>query len=398
MASSSATGSPPPAAQARALRLAQTAGYLVAFVALGMSSASLGPTLPGLAQQTGSRLNAISFLFSAHAFGYLLGSIVSGRLYDRLPGHRVMAGMLVLMAAGLFFVPGIPLLPLLAAMLWILGFGEGAIDVGGNTLVVWAHGERVGPFMNALHFCFGIGAFVAPIVVAQAILRSGGIALVVSSPGAVDAAGADLAAARTQPATRPPTTGDGDGAGRPRTVFLVAALLFFYVAGEASYGGWVYTYALKLGIGSAATAAYLTSAFWGALTLGRLVAIPLAARFTPSAILRADLLGCVAGMALVVLGRDSAAILWAGTLVVGFSMAAVFPTVISLASTLMKATGRVTAWFLVGASLGSMLWPWLIGQLFEPVGPQAAMWLIGLAVVLSTGVYGLLMLDARRGA
>ena len=62
----------------------------------------------------------------------------------------------------------------------------------------------------------------------------------------------------------------------------------------------------------------------------------------------------------------------------------------------MTTTGRVTAWFLVGGSLGVMVLPWLIGQLFEPLGPQIAMWLITLAMVLSVGVYGLLMVDARR--
>jgi hypothetical protein len=34
--------------------------------------------------------------------------------------------------------------------------------------------------------------------------------------------------------------------------------------------------------------------------------------------------------------------------------------------------------------------------LFEPLGPQIAMWLIALAMALSVGAYGLLMLDARR--
>jgi len=396
MTSSSESVSSLPADKARSLRLSQTAGYLVAFIALGMSSASLGPTLPGLAQQTGSRLSEISFLFSARAFGYLVGSLVSGRLYDLLPGHRVIAGVLIFMAVGLFFVPAIPLLPLLAAAMLLLGLGEGASDVGGNTLIVWAHGERVGPFMNAMHFCFGVGAFVAPLVVAQAILLTGGITwayrllTLLMLPALIWLLrAASPHAATVHEAGRARTA-------RSRTVLLVAALLFLYVAGEVSYGGWVYTYALNLGIGNATTAAYLTSAFWGALTVGRLVSIPMAARFRPSAIVAADLLGSVVGMAIVLAGRDSPIALWVGTLVTGFSMASVFPTVISLASTLMNTTGRVTAWFLVGASLGSMLWPWLIGQLFEPVGPQAAMWLITLAVVLSMGVYGLLMLDAKR--
>ena len=382
-----------PAAQKR--RLAPAIGYLAAFVALGMSSASLGPTLPGLAQQTGSRLSEISFLFSARAFGYLLGSIVSGRLYDRFSGHRVMGAVLIALAVCLFLVPAIPLLVLLAALLWLLGMMEGAIDVGGNTLIVWTYGEGVGPFMNALHFAFGVGAFVAPIVVAQAILLSDGVAWAYRLLAVLMLPALIWLLRAPSPDASATHEGGGDGPARPRTVFLISSLMFLYVAAEASYGGWVYTYALNLGISSATTAAYLTSAFWGALTVGRLVAIPLAVRFRPAVILAADLLGTLVGMAIVLLGQHSPIALWVGTMVVGFSMAAVFPVAISYASTRIKTTGRTTAWFLVGASLGSMVWPWLIGQLFEPVGPQVTMWLIALAAVLSLGVYGLLMLDGR---
>jgi len=398
MVSTSAPAATLSAAKLRSVRLSQTAGYLVAFIALGMSSASLGPTLPGLALQTGSRLSEISFLFSARALGYLLGSIVSGRLYDRLPGMRLMAGVLAIIAVALFFIPAIPLLAVLAVAMLLLGTGEGAADVGGNTLIVWTHGERVGPFMNALHFCFGLGAFVAPIIVAQAILRTGGItwayrllALLIL-PALVWQLRTPSPHAPAAPAV------GGLKAARPWAVFLVATLLFFYTAGELSYGGWVYTYALRLGIGNAQTAAYLTSAFWGSLMLGRLVSIPIAARFSSSAILRADLLGSLVGLAIVLAGRSSPTVLWVGTLVFGFAMASVFPTVISLASTMMNTTGRVTAWFLVGASLGIMVWPWLIGQLFEPAGPQAVMWLIGLSVIMSLAVYTLLMREARRAS
>jgi len=42
-------------------------GYYAAFIALGLFGASMGPTLPYLAQHTGSRLSEISFLFTARA-------------------------------------------------------------------------------------------------------------------------------------------------------------------------------------------------------------------------------------------------------------------------------------------------------------------------------------------
>ena len=396
MVSSPTTTTPAP--ETRSARLAQSAGYFAAFIAMGMYGASLGPTLPGLAAQTGSGLSQISILFSARAFGYLLGSVATGRLYDRLSGNRVMAVMLALMVVGMIIVPAIPLLPLLAVVFWFLGVTESGVDVGGNTLIVWRHRARVGPFMNAMHFCFGIGSFVAPIVIAQAILLSGGITWAYRVL-ALLMLPAIILVART-PSPRAPAAHEQAelGAARPWPVFLIAALLFLFVAAEASYGGWVYTYALKRGIGSAATAAYLTSAFWGALTLGRLVSIPIAARFRPASILLGNIVGCLVGIAIVLLSRNSLPALWAGTFVFGFAMGPLFPTTISFASTRMATTGRVTAWFLVGGSLGFMTLPWLIGQWFEPFGPQVAMWLIALAMVLSVGVYGLLMVDARREA
>src|SRR5512136_380031 len=160
---------------ASANRLAQTALYYAAFIALGLASASLGPTLGGLAQHTHTRLSEISFVFSARALGYLIGSFVGGRAYDRWPGHVVMVGVFVMMAAALALAPVIPLLWLLTAVLLVLGMGEGAVDVGGNTLLMWVHRSEVGPFMNGLHFAWGLGAFLSPIIVAQAVLMSGDI-------------------------------------------------------------------------------------------------------------------------------------------------------------------------------------------------------------------------------
>ena len=124
------------------------------------------------------------------------------------------------------------------------------------------------------------------------------------------------------PSPRPPAAHEqvGLSAPRPWPVFLIALLLFLFVAAEASYRGWVYTYALKLGIGSVTTAAYLTSAFWGALTLGRLISIPLAARFRPASFLLGNIAGCLAGLVIVLLSRNSLPTLWAGTFIFGFAV------------------------------------------------------------------------------
>jgi hypothetical protein len=84
-----------------------------------------------------------------------------------------MAMALIAMAAMMSLVPLMSLLWLLTGILLLLGMAEGVLDVGGNALLVWVHRDSVGPFMNALHFFFGIGAFLSPVIIAQAVLIRG---------------------------------------------------------------------------------------------------------------------------------------------------------------------------------------------------------------------------------
>jgi len=379
--------------KARVLSL--TFAYYVALMALGLTTASMGPTLPGLAAQTGVRLAGAGFLFTARSLGYMLGSLAGGRLYDRVRGHVVLASALALTALTMAAVPAVPRLWLLTGVLLVLGLAEGTVDVGSNTLLVWVHHDRVGPFMNGLHFFFGIGAFLSPIIVAQVILHSGGIAWAYCLLALAVLLGAAWLLRLPSPTNR----GEAElGEVRPANyglVALVAAFLFFYVGAELGFGGWVYTYALAMGLLGPASAAYLTSAFWGSFTVGRLLGIPIAARFGPQAILVADLAGGVASLTLVLACPHSMVALWLGTLGVGLAMASIFPTTISLAERRMAITGRATGWLLAGGGAGSMLLPWLMGQAFEPLGPQAAM-LAVLAALCAAGLV-LAVLSAWRG-
>ncbi len=379
-------------------KIPQTVGYYAAFVALGLVSASLGPTLPGLARHTQSQLSQISFLFTARSLGYLLGSLQGGRLYDRVPGHPVMAAVLLVMAAMAALAPVVPFLWLLCIALLILGMGEGALDVGGNTLLVWVHGHSVGPFMNALHFFFGLGAFLSPIIVAQVILRSGDItwaywllALLVL-PVAGWLLRLPSPTAQAAPVNDPAGEANGQRRNPSFLVLLLAAFFFLAVGAEGSFGGWVFTYAVALKLASEPVAAYLTSTFWGALMLGRLLSIPLAARFSPRSVLLADLVGCIASIGVILLCSGSLTATWLGAFGMGLFMASAFPTTISLAESRLRITGKITGWFFVGASAGGMFLPRVIGQLFEPVGPRVTMFAIGTDLLVAVGIYAALML------
>ena len=300
------------------------------------------------------------------------------------------------MAVMMVLVPLIPLLWLLVAVLLVLGAAEGALDVGGNTLLVWLYRDKVGPFMNALHFFFGVGAFISPIVVAQAVQASGDITLaywvlaLLMLPALLWLI--RLPSPERQAAAETRRSGQAN-----RVLLTLLVLSFFvYVGAELSFGNWLYTYALTLGLADAMTAAYLTSGFWGAFTAGRLISIPIATRFSPSAVLLADLVGCLAGVGVILLWPASPLALWIGACGAGFAMASIFPTMIAFAERRMTITGQITSLFLAGSAAGSMTLPWLIGQLFERVGPHVMTTVIAAALIVECILYGLIRLNSAR--
>jgi FHS family Na+ dependent glucose MFS transporter 1 len=360
-----------------------TAAYYLAFILLGLTMAAEGPTLLKLAEHTSSALDEISSIFLFGSLGYVLGSFVGGRIYDRVPGHRFMAGVLVFLGIMVALVP-------LAASRWalftivlILGLAKGALDVGCNTLLLWVHNETVGPFMNGLHAFFGVGAFIAPLIVARVLAATGDIYWVywlfalASFPMALWVWSLPSPASRAVPAQH-------ESAPFPILPVLIMVLCFvLYVGGEAGYGAWIYTYAFTLKFGTEVTAAYLTSAFWGSFTLGRLFGIWVSTRLKPLAILLLDFAGCIASLGVILLFRESVLMLWLGTILFGIAQASIFPTFLTLAEERMHVTGTIAGLFLVGAGAGGMLLPWLIGQAFVRVGAGAMMGMILIGVLLN---------------
>ena len=70
-----------------------------------------------------------------------------------------MASTLLVIAISGALIPVTQQLWLLLLVEFALGFAQGANDVGCNTLLLWVHkGKGAGPYINGLHFFFGLGA------------------------------------------------------------------------------------------------------------------------------------------------------------------------------------------------------------------------------------------------
>lgn len=392
-------GAPLPSLLPKARKLRIAAAYYAAYVLLGLMLTSIGPCLDALQDQTGSSTEAIALLFTANSLGYIAGSLWAGRLYARTAGNRVLTGALLIMALLTVALPWPGSLWMLMALYALIGICLGLMDVGGNTLMVWLYRADVPPYMNALHLSFGVGAFIGPLVIDR---------LAVATGNAVTAywlfAGLMIPVAfwlATLPSPDSPgsaeTSPDGLSALRRHAwlIGLVALFFFMHMGAELAFGGWIYSYAEEA-IGSETTARVINSLFWAGLVVGRIISIPLALRLSPRTMLQADLLGAAASLGLVVLFPEWGPGLWIGTIGFGMAIASMIPASFNFAAERMPITSQVSSAFLVGGSVGGMVLPWLVGQLFDSQGRLWAVYVTGLAMVAAALLFGGMLASGRR--
>jgi FHS family Na+ dependent glucose MFS transporter 1 len=370
--------------QQRAETRSLAAGSFLAFLHLGLTVAALGPAMPFLARSTSSTLGAVSSVFIAQNLGYMLGSFFGGRLYDRLPGTRLVSGAIWAMIPALALIPIVRSLALLLAVVALLGVQQGLVDVGGNILILWTPPEGRRTRMNALHLFYGAGAALCLLIMAQAVRLTGGVSWEYWSLAALAVPVAFFLLRLPPLRGRHVSESGAPDRSWPLGVLLVCALIFLVVAAELGFGAWIYSYAIARRLADTVSAAYLTSVFWGGFTLGRMAATLLSARLKPFALILASLGGCLACAAVLLAWPQQPAALWAGTAAYGFFIAPLFPGIFNLAGGVMTLTGRITGLLLVATSLGSLLTPWLIGQLFEPLGPASLP--VSLAIALAAAL------------
>jgi fucose permease len=369
--------------------LRNTIGYYLLFICLGLGLGIVGPTLPSLASQTGVTIGSIGGIFLASAIGYTLGTTAGGWMFDRVSSGHLALGLAQLTSASLLFlIPLCPTLWILILVNTVIGLSNGIINTGANTLLMWNHREQAGPYMNGLHFSFGLGAFLAPSLFGL-FLNLGATHRETYWTIAAVAIPVALFILFLPGSPRPLQHHETERVVkvnlRPYLPIVIISMLylFFYVGAEITYVGWIYTYATSLELASVTQAAYLTSSFWLAFTIGRLLSIPIATRFRPEQVIAIALIA-----SLVILGAglfltNSLSLLWVVSTCLGFCMAPLWPSGYTLASQSIKLTARASSLILLGDSFGGMILPWVTGGVLERFGAQTMIWLVFVSLGLS---------------
>jgi FHS family Na+ dependent glucose MFS transporter 1 len=152
------------------------------------------------------------------------------------------------LAGTLATIPFALTLAILIVIISILGLAQSAVDVGANTLIVQMYGDKAGPYMNALHFFFGAGALLVPIVVAQVLLHIGTINWVfwLFAILAIPIAIQTFFSPGPTPLTQQPVT---QRRVKINILLLGSIMLLFILntGAEIGYGNWLFTYVIKSG-------------------------------------------------------------------------------------------------------------------------------------------------------
>ncbi|XP_054163520.1 sodium-dependent glucose transporter 1-like [Oppia nitens] len=129
----------------------------------GVNFYVVGPTLIELSALFRSTIEKICFIYTVRSAGYTLGSL-SGFLFNYINRQLAFVFFMSLMGVSLLLMPHCTSLFQLFSLGAINGFSIGSFDTAINVWILEMWGEQSGPYMQALHFTYGLGSFVAPLL------------------------------------------------------------------------------------------------------------------------------------------------------------------------------------------------------------------------------------------
>lgn len=245
--------------------------------------------IPVVERRAGIGHPALGWLLLLLGAGAFAGMRLVGPLADRF-GARLVVPIGAALCAAAVVLPGLSAnIWALGGSLFVLGFGNGCLDVAMNAHAVQVeHGYRRS-VMSAFHATYSLGGVLAALVGARTLSWGWSPAVALGAAALLGIVCAVLAApALLRPETPLPAEVFDVSPRRatPRRIWLLAGLALLLMLGEGVANDWSALHLRDVLEAPAATAALAYGAFATAMTVGRLLADRVATRFGPVAILR----------------------------------------------------------------------------------------------------------------
>ncbi len=355
---------------------------LTAFVFLGLPGGLRNVTWPSISDMAGVSLGELGTLVVAISIGYISSSALSGYALSRLGFGTLITLAAALMAVSLLGFAFVTAWPLLLLFGFLGGLGGGTIDPALNTYVSTHYSLRT---LNWLHGAFGIGAAAGPLMMTQLLAMNrpwqDGYRL---AAGLLIAFGILLAFVRGSWRSLAPPSSDQVAPQKAATsgetlrlpiVWLSILFFFVYVGLEIGTGDWAFALFHESRGVAEATATLWVGIYWGAFTIGRFGFGAWMGRFNINHLLRAMFTLAIIGTALI-WGNFSNTVSFIGLVMLGLSLAPMFPLVIAANQERMGAqhVANAVGFQIAGAVLGSAIMVRIQGFLvdaidLETIGP-----------------------------
>jgi MFS transporter, FHS family, glucose/mannose:H+ symporter len=350
----------------------------VAFFPTGILQPMLGPMLPILIVRWTMNDTQAGNLFLVQFLASLVGVQIAGVLLARL-GFRpaFLSGMLLMATGAAVLYVGSPTLGMASVAAYGLGLG---LIVPADNLLIAEIGSGSTPSSRAgavslLNFFWGAGAVFCSLMVGWTAahrllpLFLGSVALLLfllalsmrnlPFPTAETSAESSVTPSWRQIAKSP-------------AIWIFAAVFFLYPGAETAVGGWVGSYALRLGASGVEMAAMMPAFFWSALTVGRALGTAFLRHFSERRVLQAGYATGAAGIALMLVTSALTGVI-AGALITGLSFATLYPiTVARLSERYGVAARAIGAVMFSLASIGPAVIPWMVGVISHNTGSLRA--------------------------
>jgi len=188
-------------------------------------------------------------------------------------------------------------------------------------------------------------------------------------------------------------------------VVCMTLFLLLYGGAENAFGGWAASYAVEVYKMPGPQAEYLDSVFWIAITIGRLLSVPLATRLSTRTILAFNLGGCLVTVIIMVnvAPLQIKSLLWICIVVLGFCMSSIYGAAFTVPAELkVKLSGKAASAFIIAAGIGDVGIPPIVGWMMDTtLGPSGLTWaLVGLlsicvAIYVSVFTFGITTMEKR---
>ncbi len=351
----------------------------IAFLPTGILTTLLGPMLPILIARWALNDTQAGSLFLVQFLASLAGVQISGILLARVGFRPAFLSGLLLMACGAATLYlGSPGLGMVSVAVY--GLGLGLIIPTDNLMIAEiAPGSRAAA-VSLLNFYWGVGAVLCSLLVAWAHRHQ----LIPVFLGAVSVFLVLLAASvRNLPFPHAVKSADSPIAWRKiwedPALWVFASVFFLYPGAETAVGGWIGSYAARMGSRGAAMGPMMPAFFWSALMSGRASASLILKHLPERRVLLAGFATATAGIGLMLYSSTLAGVI-AAALVIGVSFATLYPITVARFSHRFGVGARSIGSLMFSlAALGPAVLPWMVGVISKATGNLRA----GLAVPLA---------------